>query len=709
MGPPFPSPPPHDGDSASPPPDAARHVQDSKSQEPEGHRCLWQECTKVMSDPEALYNHLCNDHVGRKSTNNLCLTCQWKDCGTTCSKRDHITSHVRVHTPLKPHSCEICKKSFKRPQDLKKHEKIHTEEHHAQHKHSKAITVADPTYNQRIRSDMSKAGSYGIPQRQQYPTGAQGSRAGSDSTAISCSGSSRGPLATPSPEMIPSQVHIASSYGPQSAHEFPQNQLPTWEVLRSDGTTTSAGAGAKRSYDHAVDDFFTDVKKRRVTPSYSPDMVERLNRLYGQGLDGQDQANFNPRSVSFDIRTPEELAAVNDFLITLGRDVAAGGAQRHPQVQHQRGDSGNYSTASMFDAASLSQMGLAGMPGLPGSGATYPSEHGYPALSSTHQYASVPYPSTAGLRSNHPSVQPAAYTSLYSEVPHEYAAPPALTRRSMQGYAGSPYGQINLQASELDSPHSSSSTPSSATPPHLALPMPENPLFFESVRAPRVPSVVPHLAQPDYSQPQRQRYIPLQNPGEKTAYPRPPEPIEPKLRSRVQPGLPARLTADAVSSLSSPSSSSSTSSRLYPLLKEGDSKYKLPPLNSTLRDMDDARAPDSPPPARESTPSSRHSSPELQARTLPGIHSITAGTAARRSAEPVERLSREIGRIRLESSAKDNTPEQRRRHAELIRDLLLVINDDFKKRVDPSSRQRTSPISRDRIASPSRDVEMTFA
>lgn len=74
-----------------------------------------------------------------------------------------------VHTPLKPHVCEvryyfftvpfilippqICKKSFKRPQDLKKHEKIHTEEHHAQHKHSKAITVNDPAYASRVRGD----------------------------------------------------------------------------------------------------------------------------------------------------------------------------------------------------------------------------------------------------------------------------------------------------------------------------------------------------------------------------------------------------------------------------------------------------------------------------------------------------------------------------------------------------------------------------
>src|SRR6266850_5211787 len=56
-----------------------------------------------------------------------------------------------VHTPLKPHICEICNKTFKRPQDLKKHEKIHTEEHHAQHKHSKALTVPDSIYTRSRR------------------------------------------------------------------------------------------------------------------------------------------------------------------------------------------------------------------------------------------------------------------------------------------------------------------------------------------------------------------------------------------------------------------------------------------------------------------------------------------------------------------------------------------------------------------------------
>lgn len=72
------------------------------------HKCLWLDCTLAFPDPEGLYNHLCNDHIGRKSTNNLCLTCKWRDCGTSCAKRDHITSHLRVHTPLKPHTCEVC-------------------------------------------------------------------------------------------------------------------------------------------------------------------------------------------------------------------------------------------------------------------------------------------------------------------------------------------------------------------------------------------------------------------------------------------------------------------------------------------------------------------------------------------------------------------------------------------------------------------------
>lgn len=56
------------------------------------------------------------------------MTCQWGSCNTTTVKRDHITSHIRVHVPLKPHKCDFCGKAFKRPQDLKKHVKTHADD-----------------------------------------------------------------------------------------------------------------------------------------------------------------------------------------------------------------------------------------------------------------------------------------------------------------------------------------------------------------------------------------------------------------------------------------------------------------------------------------------------------------------------------------------------------------------------------------------------
>jgi hypothetical protein len=86
--------PPHDGRSLSPP-DSTSAGSTTTSSDGQEHICKWDECSKLFGDAESLYAHLCADHVGRKSTGNLCLTCKWKDCSTSCAKRDHITSHLR--------------------------------------------------------------------------------------------------------------------------------------------------------------------------------------------------------------------------------------------------------------------------------------------------------------------------------------------------------------------------------------------------------------------------------------------------------------------------------------------------------------------------------------------------------------------------------------------------------------------------------------
>ena len=88
--------------------------------------CQWgSSCNLLFPDAETLYKHLCQDHVGRKSHKNLQLQCQWGNCKVATTKRDHITSHLRVHVPSKPFSCSNCHKKFKRSQDLKKHLKVH--------------------------------------------------------------------------------------------------------------------------------------------------------------------------------------------------------------------------------------------------------------------------------------------------------------------------------------------------------------------------------------------------------------------------------------------------------------------------------------------------------------------------------------------------------------------------------------------------------
>ncbi|KAI0756324.1 hypothetical protein C8Q80DRAFT_1127939 [Daedaleopsis nitida] len=695
------------------------------SEEPAlGHACAWAACDKVLPDPESLYNHLCNDHIGRKSTGNLCLTCKWKDCGTTCAKRDHITSHLRVHTPLKPHVCEICKKPFKRPQDLKKHEKIHTEEHHAQHKHSKAITVADPAYSSRVRGDSVDKSRNHAPSVNHH-----GQIVRAKSSSVPLSDSSSGPdfgvLPTPSPELDYAQEAV-------SAHG--RNQIiPV--------------SGSKRSYDYAtMDEFFADVKKRRVTPAYDPHMAARLSNLaYQQSLsattNGAPQSasipsnsSFPPRSVSFDIRTPEELAAVNEFLITLGRDVSGPGAH---VPRHQHSQSVPHSAveeSSFFDPANLAQLGLGGMPGVPsasgpGSGVGYHGESGFMPISEYSHHG----PSYSNRASQH-SISPVQFGLYHSaqdmggshaHVP--YAGSRGRTSRASatderllsmdasphfpsypQHYLTPPLDlgpAINPGASPLSS-HSGMSTPPSATPPHVPLTVsPENMAAFDFVRTGRAPPVV-QLAPVEYVSKNMRTIIPLKSagPAAQPSLSSRPEPMEPKLgASAVHRGLPARLTSSAASSVASSSLATSKSNPLYPLLTSGDAQFKLPPLGAHFR----ASSPISPasPHAREPTVSPTLTSTTLSQRSPSPLSSDSSSTpspmlsvastpAATYPALPADRerehvaypmlpplssLAQDVSRIDL-GKARSASPEERRKHAALLRDLLVVINMEYRKR-----------------------------
>ncbi|KAJ5379626.1 pH-response transcription factor pacC [Penicillium cosmopolitanum] len=104
--------------------------------------CQWVGCNETFFTAEALYvssltdqwstnfltvvatqEHICEWHIGRKTANNLILACQWRSCNAIAAKRYHITSHVRIHVPFKPHKCHVCDNSYKRPRDSKEHVK----------------------------------------------------------------------------------------------------------------------------------------------------------------------------------------------------------------------------------------------------------------------------------------------------------------------------------------------------------------------------------------------------------------------------------------------------------------------------------------------------------------------------------------------------------------------------------------------------------
>ncbi|KAG8837217.1 hypothetical protein FRB91_008197 [Serendipita sp. 411] len=154
-----------------------------------------------------------------------------------------------VHTPLKPHSCDVCQKSFKRPQDLKKHEKIHTEAHHQQHKHSKAITIKE---GPKLSSESPTAGTAADAPSAKAFLDAQAGQAGAQPH-----------------HSLGGQAHTATSHGaqPSLGQLGSSGRYPSIDAARAAASSRDTGS-LKRRLD-TVDELFHDImKKRRIDPTY---------------------------------------------------------------------------------------------------------------------------------------------------------------------------------------------------------------------------------------------------------------------------------------------------------------------------------------------------------------------------------------------------------------------------------------------------------
>ncbi|KAI9785067.1 MAG: hypothetical protein M1816_000537 [Peltula sp. TS41687] len=224
--------------------------------------CQWRGCNARFTEPQKLYDHLTNDHIGRKVTSNLNLTCAWGDCKNTSVKRDHITSHVRIHVHFKPHECRLCRKKFKRPQDLKKHVKTHADD-------SVLSRVPDPFGAPRMRGQ----GSY---------NGARNAMTNDlQSLAATATGYYDHQPGPGGHQAFGPQNHHAPYYG--AHHQYGPDWSPYAQGGAGSGHHAASLEGRKRGHD-VLNDFFGAVKRREINPASYGEVSNSLMALHGVEL-----------------------------------------------------------------------------------------------------------------------------------------------------------------------------------------------------------------------------------------------------------------------------------------------------------------------------------------------------------------------------------------------------------------------------------------
>ncbi|KAI8883377.1 hypothetical protein K501DRAFT_249743 [Backusella circina FSU 941] len=279
--------------------------------------CRWSDCSTTFDEPEQLYLHLTNDHVGRKSTGNLCLTCHWEKCEVSVVKRDHITSHLRVHVPLKPHRCRYCSKSFKRPQDLKKHEKIHSEQH-----------ISSLRCHQR--------GSHPLtPPR-------QSSR---DNSPILSEQYSSHPISPPqstySEELLPDNWMYSSGISSSTVMSDHSN-LKEPVIMDNSPYVTQPAFG---SNERCIQDLLFPVDMNTKPIEYNSDMMNRLDHLKNL----MDSGSITQSDFNLNITSEQQLSDMNNWLARLSNTIhvqAPNATYTYPQEIPNASYPNQYETAT---------------------------------------------------------------------------------------------------------------------------------------------------------------------------------------------------------------------------------------------------------------------------------------------------------------------------------------------------------------------------
>lgn len=441
-------------------------------------------------------------------------------------------------------------------------------------------------------------------------------------------------------------------------------------------------------------------------------MVERLSNLtyfsngvpYNQshgGGAGNGYGHlpvFNPRSVSFDVHTPEELAAVNEFLITLGREVTTT-ARAHPlPSRHSAREYGDHPSHSYFNAAGLSELGLAGMPGIMSSAAGSGASFSDAAMYSTSSAAGFPpYPSRSAHQSvsvpgvNFAAPQPNSFfpdiIPFFPELTGgregkafpSAASTPSISDSKLESPPPFRNRVVGYQSPETLSPHSALSTPPAG-------------VDFDFVRTSRGPPPVAQITPLDYHTRTTRPVLKTVPPDHKNCT----EPTSLKL-PKPAPG----------------------SDSLHHLLTSGSVECTLAPLN--LRERSSS------PSVSSSCSCSSTPEPQHHGTVLPSLKSVTSGISTEHLASSVRDIEIEseadeedgIGSMGAEDST-DVKEEQRQEHARLIKDMLIFINSEYKKRYGvPEERNRDRLVGSRKLMGPgvpgiqrplsSMDVEMSLA